>query len=412
MPTIPLKRILVVLAVISYCVPLSLAAQTGSAKKVHEPPASFAFEPLDNWKAAVVAGDRPALAAFYTTNPAARAKTPQGDSLDPAEEPAFWSSLKQAGLGHFGIKVLEVKTPQPDVKTLVLRIEGDLKSGGNVKPVVISCAQVWVQRLGDWKIVSTQRGDPVDKQARRLPEPAKPNIQLYPPPEEAPMEISTALAAAAKDHKRVLLVFGGNWCYDCHVLDTTFRSKEFAPIVNANYHVIHINVGNYDANLDLADKYQIPLKKGVPSLAILDPDGALVVSQKQGEFESTVRIGPEDVLEFLKKWKPQRVSQLFSPNPEIEISSLNPHISGLNFAITLPAFDIPSAFSDVETAISNMKSQIDDSLSDLKSGISNFESEMSNVKAKFSEIESQISMETSKLGNLKSLLDPIVFGLH
>ena len=95
-----------------------------------------------------------------------------------------------------------------------------------------------------------------------MPEPAKPNIQLYPPPEEAQAEISSALAAASKDHKRVLLVFGGNWCYDCHVLDATFRSKAFAPIVNANYHVIHINVGNYDVNLDLADKYQIPLEKG------------------------------------------------------------------------------------------------------------------------------------------------------
>ena len=165
-----------------------------------------------------------------------------------------------------------------------------------------------MQKLGDWKIIATQRGDLAAKQARRLPEPAKPNIQLYPPPEEAQAEISSALAAAAKDHKRVLLVFGGNWCYDCHVLDATFRSKAFAPIVNANYHVLHINVGNYDVNLDLADKYQIPLKKGVPSLAILDPDGKLVVSQKQGEFESTVRIGPEDVLEFLKKWKPQRGS--------------------------------------------------------------------------------------------------------
>jgi thioredoxin-related protein len=138
-----------------------------------------------------------------------------------------------------------------------------------------------------------------------LPEPAKPNTQLYPPPEEAQAEISSALAAASKDHKRVLLVFGGNWCYDCHVLDTTIRSKAFAPLVNANYHVIHINVGNYDVNLDLAKKYEIPLEKGVPSLAILDPDGTLVVSQKKGEFESTVRIGPEDVAEFLKKWKPQ-----------------------------------------------------------------------------------------------------------
>ncbi len=281
------------------------ASQQSHAKKASGTSASTGFDPLDQWKAAVLAGDKAALSGFYMTTPPARAKTSQGETLDPAEEPAFWASLKPAGLNRLDVKVLEEKTIQPGVMALTLRIEADRKNGAEEDSSIISCAQVWLQKLGDWKIVSTQRGDPAEKQARRLPEPAKPNTQLYPPAEEAPSEISTALAAAAKDHKRVLLVFGGNWCYDCHVLDTTFRSKAFAPLVNANYHVIHINVGNYDANLDLAKKYEIPLEKGVPSLAILDPDGKLVVSQKKGEFESTVRIGPEDVLEFLKKWKPQ-----------------------------------------------------------------------------------------------------------
>lgn len=287
---------------------VSLAAQSAGpkAKKADASSGAFEFEPLDNWRAAVLAGDQAALTSFYSTNPAARAKTPQGDTLDPAEEPHFWSSLKPSGLDRLNIQVLEAKTVQPGVMALTLRMEAGIKSSGGDKSVIIGAAQIWAQRLGEWKIIATQRSDPTEKQARRLPEPAKPNTQLYPPPEEAQAEISSALAKAAKDHKRVLLVFGGNWCYDCHVLDATFRSKEFAPIVNANYHVVHINVGNYDANRDLAQKYEIPLDKGVPSLAILDPDGKLVVSQKKGEFESTLRIGPEDVLEFLKKWKPER----------------------------------------------------------------------------------------------------------
>jgi thioredoxin 1 len=279
--------------------------QQVGAKKTSESAPSFAFEPLDQWKAAVLSGDKAALRGFYTTNPAARAKTPQGETLDPAEEPSFWATLKPAGLDRLNVQVLEAKTLQPGVMALTLRMEAGLKTNAEEKSIIIGAAQVWVQKLGEWKIIMTQRSDPGAKQARRLPEPAKPNTQLYPPPEEAQAEISSALAAAAKDHKRVILVFGGNWCYDCHVLDATFRSKEFAQLVNANYHVIHINIGNSDANLDLAKKYEIPLEKGVPSLAILDPDGKLVVSQKKGEFESTLKIGPEDVVEFLKKWKPQ-----------------------------------------------------------------------------------------------------------
>jgi len=286
----------------------SAAPRQTHSKKASEPVASFAFEPLDNWKAAVIAGNKSTLMNFYTTNPAAKAKTPQGETLDPAEEPAFWSALKPEGLDRLNIQVLEAKTVQPGVMSVVLRMEAKFKTGAEEKSAIIGVSHIWVQKLGDWKILMTQRSDFGAKQARRLPEPTKPNIELYPPPEEAQSEISSALAAAAKDHKRVLLVFGGNWCYDCHVLDATFHSKAFAPLVNANYHVIHINVGNYDANLDLARKYEIPLNKGVPSLAILDPNGKLVVSQKSGEFESTLKLGPEDVIDFLKKWKPQPAS--------------------------------------------------------------------------------------------------------
>jgi hypothetical protein len=104
----------------------------------------------------------------------------------------------------------------------------------------------------------------------------------------------------------VILIFGGNWCYDCHVLDATFRSKTIAPLVAASYHVVHVNIGDYDKNLDIAQKYGVPLNKGVPSLAVLDADGTLVFSQKSGEFENTGRLGPDDVIQFLQKWKANR----------------------------------------------------------------------------------------------------------
>jgi thiol:disulfide interchange protein len=139
-----------------------------------------------------------------------------------------------------------------------------------------------------------------------LPEPTVPNTDLYPPPDEAQAEIDTALGAATRDHKRVILVFGANWCYDCHVLDQTLHSKQIAPLVEGNYHVVHISIGEGNKNLDLAKKYDVPLDKGVPALAVLDPDGKLVFSQKHGEFESSIRIGPEDVVQFLERWKPVR----------------------------------------------------------------------------------------------------------
>ena len=143
-------------------------------------------------------------------------------------------------------------------------------------------------------------------QAPRMLPPPTERRNLYPDGVDAKAEITEALTDAKKTHRRVLLIFGGNWCYDCHVLDAAFRSKEIAPTLNQNYVVVHINIGEYDKNLDLADKYEIPLKKGVPAAAVLKSDGTLVVSQKNQEFEKARSMTTDAVLTFLEKWKPRK----------------------------------------------------------------------------------------------------------
>jgi thioredoxin 1 len=129
---------------------------------------------------------------------------------------------------------------------------------------------------------------------------------IYPANVDAKAEIAEALANAAKTNRRVILVFGGNWCYDCHVLDAAFHSPEIAPMLNKNFVVVHVNIGEFDKNLNIADKYAVPLKKGVPASAVLESDGKLLFSQKRGEFEAARSMATEDVLVFLNKWKPEK----------------------------------------------------------------------------------------------------------
>jgi thioredoxin 1 len=44
------------------------------------------------------------------------------------------------------------------------------------------------------------------------------------------------------------------------------------------------------------------LKKGVPALAVLEGDGRVVFSQKQGEFEAMRTMDPKSVNQFLTQW--------------------------------------------------------------------------------------------------------------
>jgi len=132
--------------------------------------------------------------------------------------------------------------------------------------------------------------------------PAKPNPNLYPANANVRQEIADTVAKAEKSNKRILLVFGANWCGDCYALDYAFHQASIEPTLDANYKVIHIDVGKFDKNLDVAAKYQINLHKGIPSIALLDSKGSLL--NATAEFERARVMTEEDVLAFLNKWKP------------------------------------------------------------------------------------------------------------
>jgi thiol:disulfide interchange protein len=127
---------------------------------------------------------------------------------------------------------------------------------------------------------------------------------IYPDPGKAETDLAAALQTAAADHRRIIVDFGGNWCTDCHVLDGYFHDAVNTPLLEADFLLVHVNIGRLDQNLDLAERYQIPLKKGVPALAVLDSDGKLLYSQRTGEFEAMRRMQSSAVTEFLTQWRP------------------------------------------------------------------------------------------------------------
>ena len=126
---------------------------------------------------------------------------------------------------------------------------------------------------------------------------------LYPANANAQEEIDAALKRATPHHKRVLLVFGGNWCYDCHVLDRALHEGAAGKIMKESFELVDVNIGEADKNLDLVKKYRIPLEKGVPALAVLEKDGTLLYSSGEGEFEAARSMRKKDLLAFLERWK-------------------------------------------------------------------------------------------------------------
>lgn len=128
---------------------------------------------------------------------------------------------------------------------------------------------------------------------------------IYPANVNARQEIDDALKRAPAEHKRVLLVFGANWCYDCHVLDRALHESEAGKLVSEKYLLVHVDIGQGEKNADLVKHYKIPLDKGVPAVVVLGEDGKLLYSSGEGEFEAARRMLKKDLFAFLKQWAPK-----------------------------------------------------------------------------------------------------------
>jgi thiol:disulfide interchange protein len=130
-----------------------------------------------------------------------------------------------------------------------------------------------------------------------------PSRHIYSETADPKADIAAALAVARRDHKRVLVDFGGDWCGDCQVLDIYFHQPPNADLLAQNFVLVHVWIGHMDANLDIPAKYGVPIAKGVPALAVLSPSGQTLYAQRTGEFENMRNMDSASVTEFLNKWK-------------------------------------------------------------------------------------------------------------
>ena len=276
---------------------IALAMAVAYAVWAQSPTAPNAdFAPFQQWMGAILTGDAAALKGLYSTDPAAQVRV-KTQMHDADADISFWIGKKVRSMN---VDLVRGTAPRPDITHLILRINM-VTAASDGKPVLVTDDQVWQKQGEQWKLVSVERTD-----APSLKQPSDMKKEIYPATADAHAELKEAKEKAARDHKRLLLVFGANWCFDCHVLDLAFQRAELAPIVAANYEVVHVDLGpDEKKNADLVQQFDIPLNKGIPAMAVADSDGKLIVSQKNGEVEDARQLTPEFLAEFLNKWKPQ-----------------------------------------------------------------------------------------------------------
>ncbi len=118
---------------------------------------------------------------------------------------------------------------------------------------------------------------------------------------DAKAEIQATLVDAKKANVPVLVVFGANWCGDCKLLDAAFKGETNAPLIEKNFKVVKVNVGRFDHNVEIAEAYGVPLKKGIPAVAVLASDGKVTYATREGELANARKLGEHGIYDFFVK---------------------------------------------------------------------------------------------------------------
>src|SRR5581483_7352223 len=210
--------------------------------------------------------------------------------VDADADVAFWTGLKPRSMT---VNVVEFGSPQRGVISLTAQVKVT-GAGGRVTNIVEG--QTWQDQGGTWRLVRVKRD------IARMPQPNSVNAHIY-PDSDAHADIRAALDRANKSHKNILLIFGADWCYDCHVLEKAFQRSDVAPVLRTNYEIVRVDIGENNKNLDIAAQFGVNLERGVPAIAVLSSDGKLLYSQRNGEWERARALGLEDLIGLLNKWK-------------------------------------------------------------------------------------------------------------
>jgi thiol:disulfide interchange protein len=179
------------------------------------------------------------------------------------------------------------------------------KSLSNTHGAIGIAAVLAIAVAGVWYVLTQRPGsglvEPVAAQTAPAAHPYT-SKHIYDVAAKPDIDIANALDKAKREHKRVILDFGGDWCGDCQVLDIYFHQAPNADLLEKNFVLVHVWVGHFDANVDVAERYGVPLSKGVPALAVLSANGKTLYAQT-GQFSDMRYMDPGSVTEFLNKWK-------------------------------------------------------------------------------------------------------------
>ncbi|MEO1015146.1 MAG: serine hydrolase [Pseudomonadota bacterium] len=122
---------------------------------------------------------------------------------------------------------------------------------------------------------------------------------------DAAFDVDSALREAAQSGKTVALVLGANWCHDSRGLAGRLRQPQFASLIDRGFHLVYVDVGQRDRNIDIARRFGIDELKGTPTVLFVSPEGALLNPDTVHDWRNAASRTRQETLDYFAQFAPR-----------------------------------------------------------------------------------------------------------
>ncbi|QFT78930.1 thioredoxin family protein [Erythrobacter sp. THAF29] len=132
-----------------------------------------------------------------------------------------------------------------------------------------------------------------------------PEARSYIVSEDPEGDVDAALARAAENDKRVLLVMGANWCHDSRALAGWLGTQRFSELIEDRYELVYVNVGKPQEgdghNIDIARRFGVADLPGTPNVLVLTHKGELVNADTVTTWRNAASRSENEIFDELAK---------------------------------------------------------------------------------------------------------------
>lgn len=116
-------------------------------------------------------------------------------------------------------------------------------------------------------------------------------------------QVNAALARAKAAKKPLMIDFGANWCADCRVLAGVLELPEMKDWMAQKFALVQVDVGRFDKNMDIAQRFAGKPLEAIPAVFIVDPKNNALRNRDSILALGDARVmSPQSIADWLAQW--------------------------------------------------------------------------------------------------------------